>query len=182
MQQFNAAKLVAIVTVAGILWQNPAQAQSAKYHIAGISCVPSSQTIDAQTHVTQAGNVRFDTGKVGIVTMFCPIPFEASFKAEVVGLTVLLRDGDGLGANVVSVNLRRLQRSNGSISNHQNAQLNSNRDCSEPNDVNWKECAIRFPDDLDFKRFYYFFQVTLRRSNPSVNASFGGIRLSGTVD
>ncbi len=155
------------------------QAQTPAYHIAGISCVPSSQTIKAETYVSQAGNIRFDIGKTGRLTMFCPITPEQSFRGALKSLTTLLRDDDGRGSGLVAVNLRRLQRSDGAISDHPGAQLNSNRDCRDSDVTGWKECVVRFETGLDFSRFYYFFQVTLERTDARKNVYLGGIRLQG---
>ena len=153
--------------------------QGSGYQVAGISCVPSSQTIDESSYVTQSGNVRFKPNKAGVITLFCPITSVPSFVlSDGILMLVLLRDGDGHEENNrLSVNLRRLDRSSGQITDHPDAQLNSNRDCGHSS-IDWQECAVSSTTLLT-NQYYYFFQVTLQRKSAEENVWFGGIRLAG---
>ncbi len=153
-----------------------------EYQIDGISCVPGSQTLGAENHHTLWGKVTYQPGESGQLILFCPVTFAPVPRSagQLMRLTVLLHDADGTGTgDRVTVALKRLRRSSGSVSTHPEARLVSNTDCS--NQSGWQECSVvsTVPRHLPFENYYYFFQVNMNRANPDArnNVALGGIRL-----
>ena len=155
-------------------WSQPGE-KPPFYSISAIACVPSSQTIDDDLHLTQGGNVRFEDDKTGVITMFCPLTVDLR-PSEILVMRALVRDEDGRQENTsISVTLRQVDRENGLVSNNSGREhIQSNINCQDHGE--WQECSTGL-NGLDFGNFYYFFQVTLTRSSPEENISFGGIFL-----
>lgn len=148
------------------------------WQIAGISCAPSSQTIEGQLHVTAGGKVQFATDKAGTISLFCPISreFKADAGSSLFIETHLQVEGGTPGARI-SVNLRRVRKADGKISDHPQGQINSNSSADCPLTTSWKRCFTRSSTSMSFDEYYYFFQVSLIRQNANQVLSFGGVAL-----
>ena len=152
-----------------------------------MAAVPSIPAIKNDLYRVLWGRVIFNEGKTGIVTLFCPIT-EGTGKFR--SLILTYKDGDGpLGSSEVSAVLRRVNRTGGPPVSFQYGLVSSNGvgyPVSNESQGNWKtkqsartgETLRNQSHQLDFKNYYYYVQITMKRTDPEVPLGVMGVYLT----
>lgn len=142
-----------------------------------MAATPTPKTLDEGLVDALAGRVRFREGRAGTANLICPIGPSSEKLANftVRSLHLTYRDGDGKeGPSVVSAALRRINKATGHVETVRNGGVSSNHDKatnSGPDGFASHQSATggqTIGESLDLDRFYYYVQITLRRSDAAV--------------
>ena len=148
-----------------------------------MASVPAGGQIKGDLYDSRAGKVIFKAGKTGNIALICPIPDDLG-KVRLRSLRLTYRDGDGKeGPSLVSAAIRRVRRSNGSVTSLSNGTVSSN----DANAVNsgpsgWATHQSGSPGRvlnhvLDLDNFYYYVQINLKRTDSKVPLGVMGVHL-----
>lgn len=149
-----------------------------------MAAVPTPATLRADLYDSVAGRVKFRSGRTGTVNLISAIP-ATLHKRHLRSLFLTYQDGDGRqGPARVSAALRMIRRRDGHVETVRNGGVSSN-DRRAPNSGprGWvtHQSATRgntIDHRLDFEKNYYYVQITLRRSDPTVPLGAIGVYLT----
>ena len=152
-----------------------------------MACVPAGAPIPTGLYDALAGGVRFREGKTGTVSLICPIQADLS-GTHLRSLRLTYRDGDGPGpgneAGGVSAALRRVTMRDGSVETVRNGEISSNKSSAlNSGPTGWATDQSATSGNtldvtLDFSKYFYYVQITLKRTDPSVAVGALGVHLT----
>jgi len=148
--------------------------------VALISCSNSGkdQGITAKTH----GRVYFNDGKTGEIVLFCHVS-EALHGKTIVNMELSAIDTIPGHAGIgVSAALRRVSKLHGNISSVPGATVSTeDSSCRYHGDIATREVLFCDkpiqPHHLNFRKYFYFYQVNLVRTHPTQNVKGIGVSL-----
>lgn len=159
-----------------------------------MGCVPTEETARKNILIQVAGKVKFKKGKTGSITLICPIsaapltPETSTGSASTVKqLLLTYKDGDaGAPGGLVTASLRFVDRKTGHIANLGVVSSNSPQ---APNSGPKGFATYGRPNlktntpvpginhSFRFSKYFYFIQITLKRSSPNIPVSVMGVSL-----
>ncbi len=148
-----------------------------------MACEPAGAPIARDLHDSLAGVVRFKDGQIGNIALICPISQNLG-STMLRSLRITYRDGDGRqGPSSVTAALRRVRRTDGHVATLRNGEVGSNQPTAPNSGPNgWATHQSGAPGQvlnhsLDLANFYYYVQINLRRTDPSVPLAVMGVHL-----
>ncbi|WP_457668881.1 hypothetical protein [Thiolapillus sp.] len=159
-----------------------------------MGCVPTEETARKNILIQVAGKVKFRKGKTGSITLICPIssapltPETISGSASTIKqLLLTYKDGDAQApGGLVSASLRFVDRKTGHIANLESISSNTP---AAPNSGPGGFATYGKPKlktntpvpginhSFRFSKYFYFIQITLKRSSPRIPVSVMGVAL-----
>lgn len=149
-----------------------------------MAAVPTPATLRGDLYDSVAGRVKFREDETGTVNLICPVPASLHDR-HVRSLFLTYQDGDGReGPSVASAALRSIRKEDGHVETVANGNVSSNDDDAENSGPDgWvthqsASAGDTIEHDMDFDRHYYYVQITLERSDPSVPVGAIGVYLT----
>ena len=157
--------------------------------------VPTQKTLQSNIAFQVAGKVTFQEGKIGTITLICPLSSGPLIPETQTGtefvikqLSLTYRDGDAEGSSgVVSATLRIVNKETGHVSNLENVSSNAP---GAPNSgpktyvthgepkLNTGAPMPGINHKLNLNKYFYYIQITLKRTNPNIPVAVMGVTLS----
>jgi hypothetical protein len=152
-----------------------------------MAAVPAISAVRNQLYEVRAGRVIFKEGKSGTINLFCPITRDLGPSLRSLHLTY--RDGDGHKGKTSSVTaaIRRVNKKTGHVTSFKFGTVSSN-DVAAPDSgpKGWKthqsarasETLLNQNHHMDLGNFYYYVQITMRRTDDKVPLAVMGVYLT----
>lgn len=173
------ASTIAALTLVAAASSAPALAVGPVWATVGAGCVPIGQTTQSNTHFNTAGRTKFSAGKIGEITLTCPISAQLG-TPNGFSLTYVDPDGVNLGARVTAT-LRRMDRFSGAVSSVKGIDSNlSSRTTFGSSHVNIGNSGCG-EYTFDHNRFYYYVAINMYRTSALQAVEFGGVAIETVV-
>ena len=148
-----------------------------------MAAAPAGGSISEDLYDALTGKVVFREGKTGNIALICPISDDLN-GTLLRSLRLTYRDGDGKqGPSVVSASIRRVRKSDGHVASLPNGEVSSNGPGAVNSGPNgWATHQSGAPGNvlnhtLDLRNFYYYVQINLKRTDPTVPIGVIGVHL-----
>jgi hypothetical protein len=140
-------------------------------NVAG-TCVPDSATIRAGHYETAGFGVRFGGISVGTIRLLCPLIYHIDFDATFSGMSMSVIDEDGMeaGGRIRATLRRAVEGTNVAIDM-------GTCDSNTSNTKTPHEIFCRITPYTHKSREWYWWDVEIERTTPSVNVEFLGVEM-----
>lgn len=146
----------------------PALAETVEWSSAAMACTPTSSTVAEGRYVTTAGRVKFKEGQVGTISFVCPVSGELRN-----GSYILKAHTTSGGPGKTFVNLRRSKKDSFSVTTILDADIY----IAIPNNKHESQKSGRGQVVFNTKEFYYWVQLTVKKSDASGELAIHGVEL-----
>ncbi len=172
------ASAIAALTWGLVASTAPAFAVGPTWATVGAGCVPIGQITPSGLHINVAGGSKFNTQKIGEITLTCPITAQLG-SANTFAISYMDPDGVNLGARVAA-SLRQKNRFTGAVSSVSTIDSNLNaRTTFGRSSVTLPLVGCSFT--FDHNRFHYYVQISIRRTSTLQAVEFGGVDIEHNV-
>jgi hypothetical protein len=135
------------------------------WHVNAASCVADARAIQDDLYIGTSGTIKFGTGKIGDIVLYCPVSFSLDFTPQRVAL--LYYDDDHTDGNHVTVQFIKMDAPTGAITVLATADSNRGR-VSTGGRADITGASFR-GETFDQLRFAYYFRIDIRRTSPTAN-------------
>jgi hypothetical protein len=151
----------------------PAEAGSPCLTYSVMTCAPWQESLQADTYFQVAGRIKHKGNATGSIQAFCPVfNNTGEYSAAWNDLTLLYHDPDGPQANAQVTATLRYVDNFGRVATV--ASVNSNGSSATPD---LREATTIFRHEFDLINRYYYIQVSVRRTVPTLSPEAGGVKL-----
>lgn len=130
-------------------------AETVEWSSVAMACVPISNTVEEGKYVTTAGRVKFKDRKSGLISFICPVTQELRSGEYTL-------KGHTTGFGLPTIVLRQSEKDNYSVINMLNADIYFG---VPGNKYGTQHSGTHKQLNFDSKRFYYWVQITIKKSN-----------------
>jgi hypothetical protein len=143
-----------------------------QWNVNGTSCVADAGSIQNNLYLGTGGTVKFASGKIGDIVLYCPVSANLGFTPSVLGLTYY--DDTSAAGNHVTVQLIKMDMGTGGIASivtvdSNNGSVTANGKASLT--------GHEFNDTFDPKNFAYYLRIDVIRNSRNANETVYGVAL-----
>src|SRR5438132_10689130 len=135
-----------------------------EWNVNGTSCVADAGSIQNNLYIGTGGTVKFASGKLGDIVLYCPVSFNLGFTPALLGLTYY--DDTSAAGNHVTVMFIKMAMDTGLISRI--VTVDSNRGPVSSNG-NANLVGQEFTDNYDPTNFAYYLRIDVLRNSTTAN-------------
>ena len=172
-------RLAGLVVLSALVTLNETAFAEIVWSCNAMGAVPTPPTLQQDLIAVEAGRVSFNEGKTGTANLVCPVgTLTSRLHGPLESLSITFAVGAGAGA-VAEASLRRVDRNTGHVETVENGHVTS--EGHNPLPAHWRtESTSGLTDSLEDPRFFYYVQITLKRTSPNMKVIVQGVTLSAS--
>jgi hypothetical protein len=143
-----------------------------KWSVDAMACVPNGSTSRNELMDTSHGHARYAEGKTGDAYLICPFTATALQGMVVRGIAMTFRDNTPNGS--ITASLRMMDKRSGAVLDALRITSDCLIDSTQLGNPYWTCSNIGTGHQLDFNRYYYYVQFSLRRSTTTADVRMVG--------